>query len=275
MEKGKSLTLEKIKEINPGSISDNMMVARLSRVLNETRVKDKEKANLVIDSSDRQQQSQQPQQELGKLLSQGQNIDEYKQQFKQQYLSQYMKKFGLEEQKPQTQKSAVLTQLERLSSRHKSLEQPVAIEKQNVPSSIKDRFIKAVELIKSPKERPQEKDQEKKSFIRAIIDTIITKGKKLGNDISGYENDRYKAQLQVQDTKQILSIDRKNLQPQQQNPAFKAQKEGANDFKILQNDLSQSEVKDIVELNKQQQQSPQGKLQHQRKEKDKGLDIGD
>ncbi|MBW4558060.1 MAG: hypothetical protein KME59_19430 [Trichormus sp. ATA11-4-KO1] len=272
MEQGKSSTLEKIKQVNPGGISDNMMVARLSRILNETKNAEKEKDNLTVDSPERQQQ---PQQELGKLLSQGQNTDEYKQQLKQQYLSQYLAKFGLEEQKPQPQPSAVITQLEKLSERQKSRQQSVP-QKQSISSIVKDKFSKAVESVMGQNERTN-KDQEKKPFIIAVMDAIITRGKNIGNGINTYENEGYKAQLQVQNTKQILSIDRKKLQPQQQNPAFQAEKEGANDFKILRDDLSQAEVKNIVELNQQEppSQSPQTRIQQKRKEKDKGLDIGD
>ncbi|YAF99145.1 MAG: hypothetical protein AB3A66_27095 (plasmid) [Nodularia sp. CChRGM 3473] len=273
MEQGKSSTLNKIKEINPGGISDNMMVARLSRILNETKDLEKEKANLAVDPESQNQ----PQQELGKLLSQGQNIDEYKQQLKQQYLSQYLAKFGLEEQKPQPQTSTIITQLEKLSERQKLLKESVLQkEKQSISSILKDRFSKAVESVRGQNEQLN-KDQEKKPFIRAVMDAIITRGKNIGNGINTYENEGYKAQLQVQNTKQILSIDRKKLQPQQQNPAFQAEKEGANDFKILKDDLSQAEVKNIVELNQQEpsSQSPQTRIQQKRKEKDKGLDIGD
>ncbi|RCJ19076.1 hypothetical protein A6770_32365 [Nostoc minutum NIES-26] len=249
MEQNKSSTLERIKEVNPGGISDNMMIARLSRALNESKSQPKDLSLNQETDPNRQQKARE---ELGQLLSKG-NTEEYKQQVKQLYLEQYLTKFGIENVKPQPSQAnqKVITQLEQFKERQKAA--LTHSEKPSVSSFAKNTFNKAIEAFKKPYEQIQDKDQDKKSFIRAVIDTIITKGKSLGNQTSEYENEGYRALLQVEDTKQILSIDRKQPQPNQSNPAFKAEKSGTSDFKVLQDNLSDQEAQNIVVDNQQSQ----------------------
>ncbi|BBD62882.1 hypothetical protein NIES2109_57320 (plasmid) [Nostoc sp. HK-01] len=243
-----SSTLEKIRAINPGDISDNMMIARLSRVLNQFPTQQKD---LSIDSHQETDPNRQDKarQELGQMLSKG-DTEEYKQQLKAQYIQKYITSFGLEQ--PQLQKSQANQKLTTQLQQFREIQKAAlsATEKSNNFSR------KPIALTNALQEQTQYQDQNKKSFIRAVLDKIITKGKSLGNQISAFENQGYRALLSFDDTKQILSIDRKQLQPDQSNPAFKAEKLGASDFQILQDNLTEQETQNIVADNQQLQQQP-------------------
>lgn len=268
MEQNKSTTLDRIKELNPGGISDNMMIARLSRILSETKFQEN---SLTSDSPKDPNQQQQASSELGQLLARD-NVESTRQAIKQQYLEQYLTRFGLEEKPQQSQDNQkVIAQLERF----KELKTQVASTPKQ--SFVRDTFNRAVGSFNNQNRQTQDREQEKQPFIRAVLDAVIIKGKNLGNQIRSFTNDRYTASLSVEDTKQILSIDRNQPKANQQNPAFKAQKEGLQDFKILQNSLSDLEVKDIVADTSQPtpqpqpRQLPQPKSQH--KPKNKGLEL--
>ncbi|MBD6620343.1 hypothetical protein FNW02_32315 [Komarekiella sp. 'clone 1'] len=262
MPERKFSTLEKIREINPGIISDNMMIARLNRILKES--KPSEKVN-TVDANHLQKSPQELQQaslELGQLLSKGQPLEEYRQQLKTKYLSQYLNKFGVESpQNTQPKQQSVLSQLEqfkqRIQEREKSLGKT-------------QRQSEALLEVRSP-------DDSKKSFIRTVMDNIITKGKSLGNQIRGYDVNGYKTQLEIQDNKQVVSVERSNPQATQTNPAFKAEKEGSKEFNILQDNLSQQEAKEITDLAEQQQQRQlQSRLQQRKQQqKNNSPEIGD
>jgi hypothetical protein len=251
MEAKQASTLEKIRAINPGGISDNMMAARLSRVLNQSTTQEE----ISIDSRQDSEPNRQAKvrEELGQLLSKG-NIEEYRQQLKAQYIKQYLNLFGLEEVQLQESQAnqKLITQLQQLRE----------IQKAALPSTEKsDSFSKKpIELKTNLKEQTQNQEQTQKSFIRVVLDKIITKGRSLGNQISAFENEGYRALLKVENTKQILSIDRKQPQPNQSNPAFKAEKLGASDFQILKDNLSEQETQNIVADNQQPQQPPQIQL---------------
>lgn len=253
MEAKQSSTLEKIREINPGGISDNVMIARLSRLLRETST---QQPFLSTASSTQESDPNDPNHqkkiraELGQLLSK-EDTQEDKQALKQQYLQQYLTKFGLEDVKPQQsqRQDNLITQLERLKARQKSALSTANQPRNTVSSFVKQTFDKVVQTFENQQESP-----DKKSFIRTVIDTIITRGKSLGEQQREYENDRYRASLQVEDTKQVLSIDRKQPQPDQENPAFKAEKQGNSDFQVLQDNLSAQEAQDVVANNQQPQQ---------------------
>lgn len=242
-------TLEKIRAINPGGISDNMMIARLSRALNQSTTQQKD---LSISSPQQETEpthQQKAREELGQLLSKG-NIEDYKQQLKQQYVQQYLTAFGLERtqlQESQTNQR-LITQLQQFREIQKAVLSP---------SERNNSSRKPIELTTNLPENTQNQESDKKSFIRVVLDKIITKGRSLGNQISAFENQGYKALLQVDDTKQILSIDRKQPQPEQSNPAFKAEKLGASDFQILEDNLTEQETQDIIAPNQQQIQLPQ------------------
>jgi hypothetical protein len=252
MEVRKSSTLEKIREINPGGISDNMMIARLSRVLKETPT---QQPSLSVDSSAQESDpnhQQKVREELGQLLSKG-NLQEDGQALKQQYLQQYLAKFGLEDVKPQqSQADNLITQLERLKERQKLALSTANQPKNPVSSLVRQTLNRVVETFENKQE-----SSDRKSFIRTVIDTIITRGKSLGEQQREYENDLYRASLQVEDTKQVLSIDRKQPQPEQENPAFKALKQGNSNFQVLQDNLSAQEAQGVVANNQQAQQSQQ------------------
>ncbi|WP_190571108.1 hypothetical protein [Nostoc parmelioides] len=251
MEVRKSSTLEKIREINPGGISDNMMIARLSRVLKETPT---QQPYLSVDSSAQESdpnRQQKVREELGQLLSKG-NPEEDEQALKQQYLQQYLAKLGLKDVKPQqSQADNLITQLERLKERQKSALATANQPKNTVSSLVRQTFDKVVKTFENKQESP-----DRKSFIRTVIDTIMTRGKSLGEQQREYENDLYKASFQVEHTKQVLSIDRKQPQPNQENPAFKAEKLGISDFQILQDNLSAQEAQDVVANNQPPLQKP-------------------
>ncbi|BBD63415.1 hypothetical protein NIES2109_62650 (plasmid) [Nostoc sp. HK-01] len=267
MSANQTSTLEKIRAINPGGISDNMMIARLSRALNQSTTQQKD---LSISSPQQETEpthQQKAREELGQLLSKG-NIEDYKQQLKQQYIQQYLTAFGLEQ--TQLQKSQVnqklITQLQQFRGIQKAVLS--STEKSN-------NFSKnQVELTNNLQKQAQHQDQNKKSFIRVVLDKIITKGRSLGNQISAFENQGYKALLQIDDTKQIFSIDRKQPQPEKSNPAFKAEKLGASDFQILEDNLTEQETQDIIAPNQQQIQLPQPRIQPKRDLKNNGPEIG-
>jgi hypothetical protein len=256
MPENKSSTLDKIREINPGGISDTMLIARLNRVLSETP----DQASKSLDSTNQKSDSQLPQtarQELGQLLIKGQSQPEYKQQLKQEYLSYYLNKFGVESpQNTPTKQQGMLEQLEQFKQRIQEREKSLGLTQKQSEARLTD--------------------DSKKSFIRIVMDNIITKGKGLGNQIRGYDLNGYKTQLRVQDNKQVVSVERTNPQPRQPNPAFKAEKEGGMEFNILQDNLSQQEVKEITDLDQQQQRDVQSRLQQKRlNQRNKGPDIGD
>ncbi|MBD2472166.1 hypothetical protein [Nostoc sp. FACHB-145] len=266
MSANQTSTLEKIRAINPGGISDNMMIARLSRALNQSTTQQK---NLSITpphqetDSNRQQQARE---ELGHLLLSKGNIEDYKQQLKQQYVQQYLIAFGLERtqlQESQTNQR-LITQLQQFREIQKAVLSP---------SERNNSSRKPIELTTNPPENTQNQESDKKSFIRVVLDKIITKGRSLGNQISAFENQGYKALLKVDDTKQILSIDRLQPQPEQSNPAFKAEKLGASDFQILEDNLTEQETQDIIAPNQQQIQLPQPQIQPKRDLKNNGLEI--
>jgi hypothetical protein len=252
MEARKSSTLEKIREINPGGISDNMMIARLSRVLKETPI---QQPSLSIDTSAQESdpnRQQKIREELGQLLSKG-SPEEDGQALKQQYLQQYLTKFGLEDVKLQQSLSDnLITQLERLKERQKSALSTANQPKNTVSSFVKQTFDKVVKTFEN-----QQQSTDRKSFIRTVIDTIITRGKSLGEQQREYENDSYRASLQVEEQGQILNINRKQPQPDQENLAFKALKQGNGDFQVLRDNLSVQEAQDVVANNPQSQQSQQ------------------
>jgi uncharacterized protein YdiU (UPF0061 family) len=249
MEANKSSTLDKIRAINPSGISDNMMIARLDRILNQPTTQQKD---LSIDSHQETDPNRQPKalQELGQLLSKG-NIEEYRQQLKAQYIKQYLTSFGLEQSQSQQSQTnqKIITQLQQF----KELQKTVLLN----PEQNNNFSRKPVELINNLNEQAQHQDQNRKSFIRAVLDKIFTKGRSLGNQISAFENEGYRALLKVENTKQILSIDRKQLQPNQPNAAFKAEKLGNSDFQILQDNLSEQETQYLVADNQQLQQQSQ------------------
>ncbi|BAT56754.1 hypothetical protein NOS3756_57660 (plasmid) [Nostoc sp. NIES-3756] len=252
MEARKSSTLEKIREINPGGISDNMMIARLSRVLKETPI---QQPSLSIDTSAQESdpnRQQKIREELGQLLSKG-SPEEDVQALKQQYLQQYLTKFGLEDVRPQqSQADNLITQLGRLKERQKSALSTANQPKNTVSSFVKQTFDKVVKTFENQQQSP-----DRKSFIRTVIDTIITRGKSLGEQQREYENDSYRASLQVEEQGQILNINRKQPQPDQENLAFKALKQGNGDFQVLRDNLSVQEAQDVVANNPQSQQSQQ------------------
>ncbi|MBE9036588.1 hypothetical protein [aff. Roholtiella sp. LEGE 12411] len=260
MSSRKTSTLEKVREINPGGISDNMMIARLNRILKEST---SEKVN--TDANHLQKSPQELQQaslELGQLLSKGQPLEEYRQQLKTKYLSQYLNKFGVESpQNTQPKQQSVLSQLEQFKQRIQEQEKYLSLTSEQSEALLEARLTK----------------DSKKSFIRIVMDNIITKGKGLGNQIRGYDLNGYKTQLRVQDNKQVVSVERTNPQPTQPNPAFKAEKEGGMEFNILQDNLSQQEAREITDLDQQQQQRDvQSRLQQKRlNQRNKGTEIGD
>jgi hypothetical protein len=252
MEARKSSTLEKIREINPGGISDYVMIARLSRVLRENPAQQTSLSTASQEQESDPNRQQKVREELGRLLSRP-DTQEDKQALKQQYLQQYLTKFGLEDVKPQqSQADNLITQLERLKSRQKSALSTANQPKSTVSSFVKQTVDKVVKTFENQQESP-----DRKPFIRALMDNIITKGKILSDRLREYENDLYKASLQVEDTKQVLSIDRKQPQPNQENPAFKALKQGKGDFQVLQDNLSPQEAQDVVANNQPQPQPPQ------------------
>ncbi|MBW4689926.1 MAG: hypothetical protein KME40_33800 [Komarekiella atlantica HA4396-MV6] len=262
MSSRKTSTLEKIREINPGGISDNMMVARLNRILNESKSSKKINTAATEHLQKSPQELQQANLELGQLLSKGQSIEEYRQQIKTTYLSQYLNKFGVESpQNTQPKQQSVLSQLEQFQQR---------IQKREKSLGKTQRQSEALLEVRSP-------DDSKKSFIRTVMDNIITRGKNLGNHIHGFDVNGYKTQLEIQDNKQVVSVERSNPQVTQPNPAFKAEKESGKEFNILQDNLSQQEVKEITDLDQQQQQrSVQSRLQQKRlNQRNKGPEIGD
>ncbi|MCC5604707.1 hypothetical protein [Nostoc favosum] len=189
MLENKSSTLDKIREVNPGGVSDNILIFRLNRILTETTGQ----ASSSLDSPTQKSPSEFPQtarQELGKLLTQGQVSPESKQQFKQEYLSYYLNKFGLESpQNTLTKQQGTLAQLELFKQR---IQRAEPTQKQFLSAASKQ--------INTP-------EQQKKTFIKTIVDNIVTKGKELGNHIRGYDVNGYKTQLRLQDNKQILSND--------------------------------------------------------------------
>lgn len=274
MEARKSSTLEKIREINPGGISDNMMIARLSRVLRETPVQETSLSTASPTQESDPNRQQKIREELGQLLSKP-DTQEDSPALKQQYIQQYLTKFGLEDAKPQlpSQADNVITQLERFKERQKSALSTANQTKNTVSSFVKQTFNKVAKTFEN---QPQSPDR--KSFIRTVIDTIMTRGKNLGEQQREYENDTYKASLQVEDTKQVLSIDRKQPQPNQENPAFKALKQGKGDFQVLQDNLSPQEAQNVVANNQPQQPPPQiqeplQKPRSPKRDKTQGLDL--
>lgn len=257
MLENKSSTLDKIREVNPGGVSDNILIFRLNRILTETTGQ----ASSSLDSPTQKspsELSETARQELGELLTQGQIQPESKQQLKQEYLSYYLNKFGLESpQNTLTKQQGTLAQLELFKQR---IQRAEPTQKQFLSAASKQ--------INTP-------EQQKKTFIKTIVDNIVTKGKELGNHIRGYDVNGYKTQLRLQDSKQILSVERTNSQSTQPNPAFKAEKFDSKEFNILQDNLSQQEVKQITELAQQQRQSQsrfQGRKQQQ---KNNRPEIGD
>ncbi|MDZ8264275.1 hypothetical protein [Nostoc sp. ChiQUE01b] len=260
MPERKTSTLEKVREINPVGISDNMMIARLNRILKES--KSSKRVNTVGANNFQKspQELQQASLELGQLLSKGQPLEEYRQQLKTKYLSQYLNKFGVESpQNTQPRQQSVLSQLEQFKQRIQQREKSLRKTQRQSEALLEARLT----------------DNSKKSFIRTVMDNIITKGKSLGNQIRGYDIDGYKTQLRVQDNKQIVSVERTNPQPTYPNLAFKAEKDDSREFTILQDNLEKQEIRQIIDNSQQQQRQLQSRLQQRKQQKNNSPEIDD
>lgn len=265
--------IETINSINSGSISNNMMAYKLSLIMQKA----KDQPVLAEDN----QTPQEPQQELTKLLSKSNpahNIEEFRRKLKDKYYAEYLTKFEskLNAQSPQEQDTS--TRIERLIAEKKSqflplqqsklealFEQP---EQPPTPSTATPE-IPSTQYTHSP-----EKDETAKKFlIPAIMGIIVAQGQTADDDKSRiYEGVKYRLQLLIKEGMQFLSIHRQDKNP---GKAFSAYKDGNNEFRILENNLTTHETQDLIHLHRQELESFHQPVRENHPRHDHEPELGD
>jgi hypothetical protein len=264
--------IETINSINSGSgISNNMMAYKLSLIMQQA----KDQPVLAEDN----QTSQEQKQELTKLLSKSNhthNIEEFRRNLKNKYYLEYLTKFE-SKLNTQPQEQDASTRIEKLIAEKKSqflplqqskLEALFEPEQPPTPSTATPE-ISSTQYTHSP-----EKDETAKKFlIPAIMGIIVSHGQTADDDKSRvFEGVKFRLQLLIKEGMQFLSINRQDKSPEK---AFNAYKDGNNEFRILENNLTTQETQDLLQLHRQKLESSHQLIREQYPHHDNEPELGD
>lgn len=252
--------LETVTTINRGSgLSNNMMAYRLALIIEENLPE--VQSTTILDTSERESL----QADLRAALSQNtQNIENYRQTLKNKYYAEYLEKFGVAQQKVVVPQQDNSTRVENLIAEKKKtfLQQIFEAGAQKLPLGQKAKNIDKVPegIVPSSIVSPQEDEVVQKSLIPSVMKTVLTMGKDTENQGRIYEGIAYRLQLLMKEGMQLLSVKRKSGNPE---TAFTAYKDESNEFKITQNNLSDSETNRLIAFDRQQtKQQPKTQDNH-------------
>lgn len=263
--------LETISTVNRDSgLSNNMMAYRLAliREKNPPLVE----STTTLDSSERESL----QEDLKSALSQNtQNIENYRQALKKKYYTEYLNKFGVAQESDVVPQQDNSTRVENLIAEKKKtfLQQIFEAGAQKLPLGQKAKNIDKGREVIPPDSiaSPQEDEVIKKSLIPSVMKTVLTMGKDTENQGRIYEGIAYKLQLLIKEGMQFVSVKRKSGKPEQ---AFAAYKDDSNEFKITQNNLSDSETNRLIAFSRQHTKQ-QPKTQDNQIDKNDSTELGE
>jgi hypothetical protein len=264
--------IEKINSINTGGISNNMMAYKLSLIMQQAKDKS-------ITPTTNQETPQEHQQELTKLLSKSNhthNIEEFRRKLKDKYYSEYLTKFE-SKLNTQPQEQDTSTRIERLIAEKKA--QFLPLQQSKLEALFEQPEQQPKQITSTPDipstqytHSPEQDETAKKFLIPAIMGIIVSHGQTADDDKSRiYEGVKYRLQLLIKEGMQFLSINRQDNNP---GKAFSAYKDGNNEFRILENNLTTQETQDLLQLHKQKLESSHQPIRENHPHHDNEPELG-